>query len=208
MLIHKDVQMVQTILIKPWDRNPRINDDSVAAVVASIKTFGFTQPIVVNQDDIICAGHTRYKAAVQLGMEEVPVVRVTMSPSEFKAYNLADNKTNQRSSWDDEQLRVILKELHAEDFDLTLTAFEDKEIAALINVNLEEEKKLKDQLEEGSKDPAAPEESHVKMVQFFLNKEQFEAFTAKADRIQAHLGKSSLSEVIYEVVSAYTLPES
>src|SRR5438132_9664016 len=91
--------------IRPYDKNPRINDAAVDAVAASIKEFGFRQPIVVDEEGTIIVGHTRYKAAIKLGMKEVPVhVAVGLSPEQAKAYRLADNQTATLSTWDNDRL--------------------------------------------------------------------------------------------------------
>lgn len=119
--------------IKPYANNPRLNDAGVAAVAASIQQFGFRQPIVVDEDDVIIVGHTRYKAALKLGLEEVPVhVAVGLTPAQAKAYRLADNQTSTLSSWDDDKLPLELAQLQALDFDLNLTGFSADELLRLL----------------------------------------------------------------------------
>ena|SRR5205807_500530 len=83
--------------IRPYERNPRVNDQAVDAVAASIREFGFRQPIVVDEDGVIVVGHTRYKAALKLGLENVPVhVATGLTPAQIKAYRIADNQTARR----------------------------------------------------------------------------------------------------------------
>jgi ParB-like chromosome segregation protein Spo0J len=78
--------------VRPYENNPRLNDAAVDAVAASIKEFGFRQLIVVDEGGVIIVGHTRYKAALKLGLAEVPVhVAAGLSPAQAKAYRLADN---------------------------------------------------------------------------------------------------------------------
>lgn len=87
--------------VKPYEKNPRRNDSAVDAVAASIQEFGWKQPIVVDRDGIIIAGHTRYKAAKKLGLKDVPVVVADdLSEEQVKAYRLADNKTGELAGWD------------------------------------------------------------------------------------------------------------
>ena len=87
--------------IKPYEHNPRLNDDAVDAVAASIRKFGWRQPIVVDEQGVIIIGHTRLKAAQKLGLEEVPVhVAVGLSNEESAALRLADNRTHDMSTWD------------------------------------------------------------------------------------------------------------
>src|SRR5450755_2523473 len=123
------IEMRPISSIRPYENNPRINDAAVDAVAASIKAFGFRQPIVGDEDGVIVVGHTRYKAAIKLGMTEVPVhVAVGLSPAQAKAYRLADNQTATISSWDDDKLPLELAALQEMDFDLNLTGFTADEL--------------------------------------------------------------------------------
>src|SRR3979411_1221678 len=108
--------------IRPYENNPRLNDEAVDAVALSIKAFGFRQPIVVDEQGVIIVGHTRYKAALKLGLETVPVhVAVGLSPAQAKAYRIADNQTATMSQWDEDKLPLELAALQGMDFDLGLT---------------------------------------------------------------------------------------
>jgi site-specific DNA-methyltransferase (adenine-specific) len=79
--------------ITPYDKNPRLNDAAVEAVARSLKEFGWRQPVVVDKDNVIVVGHTRWKAAKSLGMTEVPVhVAHELTPEQAKAYRIADNR--------------------------------------------------------------------------------------------------------------------
>ena len=89
--------------IKPYPGNPRHNDAAVDAVAASIKAFGFRQPIVVDSEGVIVVGHTRWKAAQKLGLPKVPVhVAIDLTPEEARAYRIADNQTATLSDWDND----------------------------------------------------------------------------------------------------------
>lgn len=104
--------------IKPYEKNPRKNEDSVKYVANSIKEFGFKVPIVIDADNVIVAGHTRWKAAKQLGLEKVPCIKVDdLSPAQIKAFRLADNKVGEFSQWDMDLLGDELKDL-GDDFDM------------------------------------------------------------------------------------------
>jgi DNA modification methylase len=95
--------------VKPYEKNPRKNDGAVASVANSIKEFGWQQPIVCDKDMIIIAGHTRYKAALRLGLDSVPVVVADgLTAEQVKAYRLADNKTGELAEWDFDLLRMEL----------------------------------------------------------------------------------------------------
>jgi site-specific DNA-methyltransferase (adenine-specific) len=111
--------------IKPYDKNPRKNEDAVEKVAASIKEFGFKQPIVVDKDGIIIVGDTRYKAAKKLGLKEVPVlVAEDLTDEQAKAYRLADNKTNEFAEWDMSLLASELTELEFSEFDMKPFGFD------------------------------------------------------------------------------------
>src|SRR6516225_10197858 len=111
------VQMRDIDSIKPYDHNPRFNDEAVDAVAASIKEFGFRQPVVVDESDVIIVGHTRYKAAQKLGLKKIPVHTAKgLSPAQAKGYRLADNQTATLSRWDDDRLPIELAELQGMDF--------------------------------------------------------------------------------------------
>ena len=119
--------------IKPYENNPRLNDDAVEAVAASIREFGFRQPVVTDPDGVIIVGHTRYKAALKLGLEKVPVhVATDLSPEQVKAYRLADNRTGELAEWNWDLLKFELADLQSTDFDLGLLAFDDEELTRLL----------------------------------------------------------------------------
>jgi DNA modification methylase len=120
--------------IKPYPNNPRINEHAVAAVAASIRAFGFRQPIVVDEDGVILAGHTRYKAALRLGLKQVPVhVARGLTPDQARAYRLADNKTAELAHWDEAMLAQELAALQDLQFDFEELGFASEELARLLN---------------------------------------------------------------------------
>ena len=123
--------------IQPYDHNPRDNDHAVDAVAASIREFGFRQPIVVDATGTIIVGHTRYKAADKLGMKQVPVhVATDLTPAQIKAYRLADNKTAEIADWDHDRLVEELLELEKMAFDLDRLGFDPDELQELCGVEL------------------------------------------------------------------------
>ncbi|MGD9600156.1 MAG: DNA modification methylase [Steroidobacteraceae bacterium] len=117
--------------VKPYEHNPRKNDGAVEAVARSIREFGFRQPIVVDGEGVIVVGHTRWKAAQQLGLKQVPVhVASELSAEQARAYRIADNQTATIADWDAELLPVELGALKDLDFDLSLLGFDDDELKA------------------------------------------------------------------------------
>jgi len=89
-----EIELRPLVEIKPYEKNPRLNDAAVEAVARSIREFGFRQPIVVDADGVIVVGQTRYKAAQQLGLKQVPVHAAReLTPEQARAYRIADNAT-------------------------------------------------------------------------------------------------------------------
>lgn len=106
------IEQMQIGKIKPFEKNPRRNDDSVDAVANSIKAFGFRAPIIVDRDLVIIAGHTRWKAAKKLQLKTVPVIIAEdMTEEQAQAYRIADNAAGSASTWDDELLQEILADI-------------------------------------------------------------------------------------------------
>ena len=112
--------------VRPYEGNPRRNDQAVDAVAASLREFGWRQPIVVDADGTIVVGHTRYKAALSLGMDEVPVVVASdLTPEQIAAYRLADNRVGELAEWDSELLAQELDGLA--DLDMSQFGFDSGE---------------------------------------------------------------------------------
>lgn len=100
----------------PYENNPRINDEAVKYVAESIKQFGWKVPMVIDSNNVIVSGHTRYKAAQELGIEEVPcIIAEDLTEEQIKAFRLADNKVGEIAQWDMGKLELELEEL---DFDM------------------------------------------------------------------------------------------
>jgi len=119
--------------IRPYENNPRENDDAVDAVAASMREFGVKQPLVIDTEGVIIVGHTRYKAAQKLGLDKIPVVVATdLTSEQARAYRIADNKTNELASWDFDMLAIELSHLKDDGFDMDLLAFDDRELDKLL----------------------------------------------------------------------------
>lgn len=126
--------------ITPYENNPRKNDVAVQYVANSIREFGFKQPIVIDRNGVIVAGHTRYKAAIELGLEEVPCIMADdLTDEQVKAYRLADNKVAEASEWDFDLLEKEMNDIY--DIDLEQFGFnaegevlDDNKYTAEINI--------------------------------------------------------------------------
>lgn len=131
MRLIEHVNYVPVEQVKPYEKNPRINEAGVAAIAESIKQFGWNQPIVVDANYVIIVGHTRYKAAILLGLKEIPVhVADWLTEEQAKAYRLADNKTGELSDWDYDKLVEELEKASSTDF--SKLGFSDIELLGLI----------------------------------------------------------------------------
>lgn len=109
--------------LKPYENNPRYNDEAVSKVVESIKEFGFKVPIVIDTNNTIIAGHTRYKAAIALEINDIPcIVADDLTPEQVQAFRLVDNKTAEFATWNFEKLSAELEEL---DIDMEQFGFPD-----------------------------------------------------------------------------------
>lgn len=125
MMKVKDMAIDKVI---PYANNPRNNDNGVDSVLESIKEFGFQQPIVVDEKNVVIVGHTRLKAAHKLGLKTVPVVVADkLTPEQVQAYRLADNKTGELTEWDEDLLEIELSEIdELSDIDMSVFGFEDE----------------------------------------------------------------------------------
>lgn len=112
--------------IKPYEKNPRKNDDAVKYVAESIKQFGFKVPVVIDKNGVIVAGHTRWKAAKELKLETLPcVVADDLTEEQIKAFRLVDNKVSEKAGWDFALLEEELDDLF--DFDMEVFGFFEHE---------------------------------------------------------------------------------
>ena len=124
--------------IKPYEKNPRKNDNAIDKVASSIKEFGFKQPIVVDKDYIIIAGHTRYQAANKLQLSKAPIIIADdLTPEQVKAYRIADNRVAQESEWDYDLLKIEMTELAEIDYNLLETGFSQKELDDMLQLEVE-----------------------------------------------------------------------
>lgn len=113
--------------VRPYTMNSRRNDQTVPVVMDSIRAYGFQQPIVIDRDNVIVAGHSRWKAARELKMEQVPVVRFEGTEQEAREYRILDNRSQEDSRWDPDLLKQELAEL-----DNLPTGFSQEEIGNIL----------------------------------------------------------------------------
>ena len=154
-MTNPQIKMLAVDKIIPYVKNSRTHsDEQVAQVAASIKEFGFTNPILLDKENVIIAGHGRMLAAQRLGLSEVPCIRLDhLTEAQKKAYIIADNKLALNAGWDSELLGLELGELRDEGFDISLTGFTEEELAGLIVEEIPEGLTDEDQVPEVPEDP-------------------------------------------------------
>lgn len=137
----------------PYARNSRTHSaEQVAQIAASMKEWGFTNPILVDEGGVIIAGHGRVLAAQKLGLKEVPVMVASgWTEGQKKAYCLADNRIALNSGWDDAMLRAEFEDLQDLGVDLTITGFDREELAALL-------------VDDDGMEPGAPDDGGMPVV--------------------------------------------
>lgn len=133
------IEQVAVESLIPYARNSRTHsDEQVAQIAASIREFGWTNPILIDGESGIIAGHGRLLAARKLGMKEVPVIQLSgMTDTQKRAYIIADNKLALNAGWDDELLKLELDELHDEGFDMGLIGFNADDLSKLMGFDEE-----------------------------------------------------------------------
>lgn len=158
------IQEVEVSKLIPYAKNSRTHDDAqIAQLAASIKEFGWTNPILVDGDKGVIAGHGRLLAARKLGYDKVPVIELKhMTEAQKKAYIIADNKLALNAGWDTAMLSIEMKDLEDEGFDLSLLGFDDKELNALL------EPEITDGLTDEDAVPDVPEEPKTKLGDIYI----------------------------------------
>lgn len=127
------VDLVDIEKIIPYARNPRKNVVAIDKVAASLREFGFRQPIVVDSNFTVIAGHTRLLAAKKLGLTEVPVhIAEGLTETQIKAYRIADNRIGSEASWDADLLKLEMTDLHNFGMDVALTGFDAGELEKIM----------------------------------------------------------------------------
>tara|TARA_R110002012_G_scaffold189332_3_gene356545 strand:+ start:3510 stop:4136 length:627 start_codon:yes stop_codon:yes gene_type:complete len=196
-----EVNMTPTDSLKEYEMNPRDNKRSVDKVVESIRSYGWKVPIVVDEDMVILAGHTRLKAAKFLGMSEVPVhIAKDLSEEQKKAFRIMDNKAQDFSEWDKSLLSKELQALSETDFDLELTGFQFDEIAKLTSDLLDFEEPEEIVSDSDFEELTDIQASNVRMVNLFLNQESEPYFQEMIMSLRERWKKENLTDAVFQAV--------
>lgn len=186
--------------ITPYENNPRNNDEAVEPVLESIKEFGFKVPIIIDKNNVIVAGHTRYKAAKKLKLDTVPCIRADdLTEEQIRAFRLADNKVSEIATWDYNILNFEMENIG--DIDMSLFHFEIEDIEDNYDTDFE--------LPDG-------DTPQTRTITLSLAEEQYQVCMNCIDYIQdnnliehtfdnANKKSNSLFEVIYQWAEQKTL---
>jgi ParB-like chromosome segregation protein Spo0J len=188
----------------PYARNSRTHSDAqIGKIAASIKEFGFLNPVIIDGNNGIVAGHGRVLAAQKLGMAEVPVIEAShLTEAQRRAYVIADNRLALDAGWDEEMLRVEFEELEALGFDLELTGFSSFETdytkTSESNDNLFE---TDDEVKE-KKEPSKTDDGYAEFA-IVLTVENKKRFTDALNIIKKDHGISSSEEALMVMCNEY-----
>ena len=141
-VVKQEIRYCDPLELIPYSNNPRINDYAVKRVLESIKVFGFRNPILVDKDLVIIAGHTRREASILAGLKQVPyIVADDLSPEQVSAYRIADNKLAELAVWDEERLKEELWGLQEVEFSLEVMGFTEMDLTNLFEEKEEPKEK-------------------------------------------------------------------
>ena len=166
-IVYKDINS-----LKPYKKNARYNENAIEKVAESIKMFGFKNPCVIDKNDVIIVGHTRWSGAKLLGMEKVPcIIADDLTPKQVKAFRLVDNRTSEFASWNYDLLQSELETLDIDlsDFEFSDLTYEDtmsaEELESILDDDTDPTSEYgKDDEEEDSKDFTHKEEYKVEII--------------------------------------------
>ena len=180
--------------IKPYKNNPReISTEAINKVMKSIKEYGNNQPIVVDQDNVIVVGHTRWKALQKLGEKQAYIVKMKFYKYNAVAYRIMDNRSGEESKWENKLLKSELELLSNEDFDLDLTGFNPEELDQYFFKNNNIIETEIDTNFNGSI-------NDVQMIQIFFNPEDEKKFRKAIDVIREKHKLDNISDAVLKSV--------
>ena len=190
------IESVPVSDLKEYEKNSRTHsDDQVAKIAASVEEFGFTNPILIDESNVVIAGHGRLQAAKRINMGEVPCIRLAhLSESQKRAYVIADNKIAESGGWDDEMLKMEIMELAQDDYDLKLTGFDEAGLDSILAISeevMEAVQKKRDHKETGH----SQQDTVRQVILIYTSDEYPRVMEAMREYAEEH-GLSSNTEVV------------
>lgn len=187
--------------LKGYERNSRTHsEEQIQQIKDSILAFGFTNPLLIDEQNMIIAGHGRIEAGKHLGMEQMPcIVMKGLDENQKRALVIADNKIAQNAGWDYDLLKIELGDLNDDGFDLDLTGFNDIEIESMLGESEFEEPEIND-LEEKKE---LYDNAEVKRIVLMYSAEDFDDISERAEKLVEELGVEDNSQLFQFLVESY-----
>ncbi|MAS82738.1 MAG: hypothetical protein CMF45_08615 [Legionellales bacterium] len=191
------IEEVGTEELKPYEKNSRTHSKKqIGQIAKSIEEFGFTNPILIDEDNGVIAGHGRLMAAKSLKQESVPCIRLTgLTEKQRKAYIIADNKIAEGSGWDDDMLKLELEDLVGGDFDLESTGFDTGELDKILNID-EEVVVGEDNMPTQTQQSEEYEASSIRQIILIYGKDDYEEIVKAMGAYAERHGLASNTDVV------------
>lgn len=193
------IELMEIEKIFPYINNPRKNKD-IDKIASSILEFGFQQPIVIDKNNVIIVGHSRYEASKKLGLNKVPVLKADLSEAQSKAYRIADNKLNELSDWDNELLSLELKELDILDYDKDILGFNENDYNFILKEIEPVFQPANNQIQNIDIGEIKAPNSQVRMVQLFLDSSTEPKLKEMIDHLKNIYKIDNLTDTVYKAV--------
>lgn len=193
------IELMEIEKIFPYINNPRKNKD-IDKIASSILEFGFQQPIVIDKNNVIIVGHSRYEASKKLGLNKVPVLKADLSEAQSKAYRIADNKLNELSDWDNELLSLELKELDSLDYDKDILGFNENDYNFIFKEIEPVFEPANNQIQNIDIGEIKAPNSQVRMVQLFLDSSTEPKLKEMIDHLKNIYKIDNLTDTVYKAV--------
>ena len=194
------IEEVDIDTIKPYKNNPReIPIEAVEKVKQSIREFGNNQPIVVDKDNVIVVGHTRWRALKNLGKTKAFIIKKNFNKSEAIAYRIMDNRSGENSKWDKSLLKQEIDTLKDTDFNLDMTGFTFDELDKIMENN-PIFKAPNDMIADINTDSIQAPNSSVKMMQLFFTTETEKKFREMVKELQEEYNKTNVTDTVFTIV--------
>ena len=193
--VGQQIEQIPTAELIPYARNSRTHsDEQIGQIAASIREFGFCNPVLIDAENTIIAGHGRVLAAGRMKLESVPCLRLThLTDSQRRAYVIADNRIALSSGWDAELLANELSDLHADDFDMALLGFDADELSTLMEFEQGQIVEAEAGIDRTTQDYL---DGNEKQFQFFVSQEDFPRIVEAISVAKKQSGTETNSEAI------------
>lgn len=193
------IELMEIDKIFPYINNPRKNKD-IDKIASSIIEFGFQQPIVVDNNNVIIVGHSRFEASKKIGLNKVPVLKTDLNEAQSKAYRIADNRLNEDSEWDLDLLNIEIEGLGTDEYDIKNLGFKPTELDDLLRKIEPVFEPANNNFVDIQRDGINAPMSQVRMIQLFLDSTSEPKFKEMVDNLKLHYNITNLTDVVYKAI--------